>query len=504
MVNSEETLDIYPYDESYVQLVASDRHILRELSEYFTFENSNAKFMTAYKEKLWDGKHRLFNQQTNTIYKGLVPYIQEWAKKSDYTSVLHDELAEEYSTTTQTKFDFDSFYGKLNINKELVPEPYDFQKRAITDACSVNSRATYLSATSSGKSLIIYGIIRYHLPRALKNNKKILLVVPTIGLVNQLVKEFHDYCPEFNIEKYVHKIYDGAPKSTDRPIVVSTWQSIYKQRKDYFNQFHAILIDEAHTCKASSLKGILEKATETKYRYGFTGTLDGLQYHRLLIEGLCGPVVTIVKAKELIDRKITSALEIKCLILKYCDMTRLQNKSMKYHDEIKFIINHKKRNQLIANLAKTIQENKKKNVLVITGFLDHIKNICAELDEMGCKYYVVHGGIDTNIREEIRQLSEKYNGIIIIATYGVFSTGINIKNLQYIIFGSPSKSLIRVLQTIGRILRKDGKDNIATAIDLVDDFSHKKHKNYILRHFFERIKIYTLEKFGYTIKNIQV
>lgn len=290
-------------------------------------------------------------------------------------------------------------------------------------------------------------------------------------------------------------------KINRKRVFLATWQSIYKLKKEFFKQFDAIIVDEAHGCKAEGLKGILEKATETKYRIGLTGTLDGLEFNRLVIEGLCGPVSVVAKTNDLVKRKIVSELSIQCCVLKYSDAIRKQNRSFTYQEEQSFIVNYAPRNKLIA---KIIAQTTDKNFLVITQYKEHLKLLKAEIEKLGKIVYVVSGDVDAIEREKIRKLTENQTNVVIIATYGVFSTGISIKNLQYIIFATGSKSLIRVLQTIGRVLRLDGKGNKSRLIDVVDDFGYKKKRNYLLRHFFERVKIYTEEKHPYKITSISI
>jgi len=493
-----DTLYIYSVDETYI-FVDGGRSIVTELGAFFSYDDPKAKFKAAYKNKLWDGKYKLLDYQTQRMYKGLLPYIQKFCKDRDYECVIEkclaDELVANFSMDDGLKF-----IKSLN----LIIEPYDYQVASFVHAIATK-RATFKSPTSSGKSLIMYLILRYILSE-MDDKKQILLTVPTVGLLAQMLKEFKvEYCPSFPIEDYVHLVSAGVEKTTSKPIIVTTWQSCYKNHARYFNNFEAVIIDEAHQAKSEAIKGILTKCTNVRYRYGFTGTLDGMQYNRLIIEGLTGPVFTTSTTKELMDRKITSELFIRCIVLNYSDEVKSQNKKFTYPDEVKFIANNKKRNNFVSKLALSCADSKA-NVLVLTATIDHIKALETQIKTLAPHkiVHVVQGSTDKDIRETVRVSTESSEGTIIIATYGVFSTGISIKNLQYIIFASGSKSVIRVLQSIGRGLRKDGKENKVTVIDIADSFGMGKATNYILRHFFERIKIYTSEKFSYKIKTINI
>jgi superfamily II DNA or RNA helicase len=287
----------------------------------------------------------------------------------------------------------------------------------------------------------------------------------------------------------------GLDKVSDKQIIVSTWQSIYKMKKDYFDQFDVIIGDEAHLFKAKSLTTILEKMVECKYRYGLTGTLDGTQTHKLVLEGLFGPVKKVTTTKELIDNKQLADFQIKSLALSYTDEERQAVIKMTYQQEMDFIVKHEKRNRFLRNLALS----QKGNTLLLFQYVDkHGRVLYDEIVKKaaeGRRVFFVHGGTDSNDREEIRAITEKSEDAIIIASYGTFSTGVNIRNLHNVIFASPSKSRVRNLQSIGRGLRKSETKTSATLYDIVDDLKWKSKRNFTLEHFLERMKIYNEEKF---------
>lgn len=477
---------VYEIDQCWIQLDAEDRGVLQGLVDYFTFEVPGAKHMPSVKAKRWDGKIRLVSPINLKTYRGLLPYIEKYCKDFKIGIEVEDALKHD-----ESEYDADEFIKSI---QPLSLEPFDYQISSFKHVIE-NKRCVLISPTSSGKSFITYLIVR----ELLDQDLQILITVPLTSLVTQLIQDFKDYSPNFPIEDYCHCVYEGAKKETDRPVTISTWQSVYKQSKEYFKDFDAVIVDEAHGCSAQSLKGICEKAINAEYRVGLTGTLQDTKAHRLVIEGLLGPALKVTDTDTLTKKGVVSKLSITCAILSYSDEIRFQNKNLKFQDEMKFIKTYQKRLKVISNLAKACEGN----TLILSAYTEHIDQLKEYFkDDPNC--YIVTGAMKTEEREKVRKIAEKTDNVTIIATYGVFSTGINIRNLQNVIFATSSKSQIRVLQSIGRGLRKDGKNNKLKLIDIVDDFSYKKRKNYLVRHFFERIKIYESQKFQYKIFNIKI
>ena len=485
-------------DEVYIK-IKCERHLSQELSEFFTFFVPGYTFVPAYRNKIWDGKIRMWNIQTNQIYRGLLPYVESFCKERDYTYEYEDNLdvEDEFSVYHAKKF-FDS----LNLHSNGKPIAVrDHQIDAFCHAMQ-KRRTLLLSPTASGKSLIIYLICRQLMDY---QNLKGLIIVPTTSLVEQLYSDFGDYSSEDTWKNYmhVHRIYQGKEKTTDKAITVSTWQSLYKMPKEYFDQFDYVIGDEAHQFKAQSLTGILTSCSKTKYRIGLTGTLDGTKTHKLVLEGLFGTVKRVVTTKELIDKNELAKFEIKCLILKHPDEKCEWLKDKSYHEEIDYIVSNKQRNKFIKNLAVSLG----KNTLVLFQLVDKhgqlLYDLIKETKNIGDrKVFYIHGDTDVTDRENIRKIMEIENDAIVVASVGTFSTGVNIRNLHNIIFASPSKSRVRNLQSIGRGLRQSEGKEIATLYDIADDLRHKKHMNFTLKHFVERVKIYTEEKFPYKIYKI--
>jgi superfamily II DNA or RNA helicase len=312
-----------------------------------------------------------------------------------------------------------------------------------------------------------------------------------------MYKDFQDY--GWDVDSYCHKIYSGKERESDLPVTITTWQSIYKLERKWFEKFNVVIGDEAHLFKSKSLVSIMTNLHHAKYRFGFTGTLDGSQTHKWVLEGLFGPAYKITRTAELMEKGHVSKLDITCLILKHSP-----NKFETYEDEIQYLISHERRNSFITNLAKDLDGN---TLILFSRVATHGQILYETLNSIvgeQRKVFFVHGGVSTQERELVREITEREDNAIIVASYGTFSTGINIKNLHNVIFASPSKSRVRNLQSIGRVLRK-GKNKVkAMLYDIADDCTKNSRKNYTLNHFIERVKIYNEEKFNYDILSINL
>jgi len=311
-----------------------------------------------------------------------------------------------------------------------------------------------------------------------------------------MYKDFADY--GWDVGSFCHKIYAGKERETNSQVIITTWQSIYKLPRKYFERFSVVVGDEAHQFKSKSLISIMTKLADAKYRFGFTGTLDGTQTHKWVLEGLFGPSYKIIKTDELMKKGHLAKLDINVLLLKHPP-----NKFENFEEEVQYIIGHQRRNNFIKNLALDLKGNTlilfarvEKHGLPLYELINN-NNIIENRN-----VFFIHGGVDTEDREKVREITEQEDNAIIVASYGTFSTGINIKNLHNVIFASPSKSRIRNLQSIGRILRKGNKKTKATLYDIADDISYKSRRNYTLNHLIERIKVYNEENFNYDIVNI--
>lgn len=497
-----ETITIQKKNEVFLN-IQTDPSIEMELSEHFQFFVPGYKFMPAYRNRMWDGKIRLFDSRKKTLYCGLHKYLREFCDVRDYKLEVI-ESPQYGALESSLSPDLEGLLSNLSLSvngADIIPRQYQLEGLSHTLS---QEKSLLLSPTASGKSLIIYLAIRYYLDVFDGN---VLLIVPTTSLVEQMYSDFGDYSRKdtWSHEENCHRIYSGREKiGVQQRVIISTWQSIYKLPASWFNSFGMVIGDEAHNFKAKSLTSILEKCTEAKYRIGTTGTLDGTQTHQLVLEGLFGPVYKVTTTKELMDNDDLAQLNIDILILKYKEEYCKQIVKEKYQQELDFIVRYEPRNNFISNLAL----DQKGNTLILFNYVDkHGKPLHSLLQTKmpdKRKLFYVSGETDVDTRESVREITEKEKDAIIVASIGTFSTGINIRNLHNIIFASPSKSQIRVLQSIGRGLRKSEDGTDTKIYDIADDLHWKTQKNYTLQHAAERIKIYSKERFNYKMYDVNI
>lgn len=479
--------------------VYSDPSVEQELSDFFTYEYPGARFTPQYRARLWDGKVRMYDMYRKSLYVGLLRYVQEFAERNKYELEYIGDIVTLSESTPEKVMEYAKWLNPMGHGKPI--EIRDYQVEAVTEAIR-NERILLLSPTASGKSFIIYTTMRHHL----ESGRKCIIIVPTTSLVEQLFADFEDYSSANGWKTSYHcqKLYSGFTKDFTKDVLITTWQSVYLQPKSWFQNFDVIFGDEAHQFKAKSLTTVMEKMDQVRYRVGTTGTLDNKKIHRLVLEGMFGPVHRVTTTRELMDTNRLATLNITCILLKYDDPTRQSRNKNMYQDEMSFIVSNEKRNNFIRNLAL----NCKGNTLVLFQYVEKhgkvLHDLIKEKAADGRKIFFVFGGTATSDREAIRHITESESDAIIIASYGTFSTGINIPSLENVIFASPTKSKIRNLQSIGRGLRlKNGKTE-CNLYDLADDLHWKSWKNHTLNHFAERVKTYAEEKFTYKLVEVNI
>jgi superfamily II DNA or RNA helicase len=493
-----EKVTITKLNEVFIHLEC-DIGILYELEPMYTFEVPGWRFTPKGRAGIWDGKIKLLQAHRRVLHAGL---HNDLCKKIESLGYIVDSRVDREDESI-TPEEIVNYVKALNLHSKGTPiEARDYQYHAIYTALK-QRRQTILSPTGSGKSAIIYCCTRYILDNV---EGKVLIIVPTTQLVHQMIGDFTDYASqdEYDIEEDTHYIMSGREKDDDKRIYVSTWQSIYKMDKSWYSQFDAIICDEVHLAKALSISSILEKCINVQYRLGFTGSLDNSKTNQLVIQGHFGPITKVTTTRELIDDGHLSEISIKCLLMKYNSESAKMVKHMDYQKEIDFIISHDKRNKFIRNLALSLTGN----TLILYTYVEKHGDVLYEMlqQKVGDRpLFYVHGGVEAESRDEVRHITEMSDNAIIVASAGTFSTGVNIRRLHNIIFASPTKSVVRVLQSIGRGLRKADDKNKVVVYDIADQIHKTKSKqNYTYNHFVERLRIYVSQEFTYKITEVNI
>lgn len=479
--------------------------IALELSEAFTFEVAGARYSPAFKMGQWDGKIRLFNVGARCIGSGLYQKVIEFANKHDYSYEVLDEFehtgyeSPEYKTPDVDSESIRDFMDSLDLCTKGVPiQIRDYQVEGVK-VCLKERQAIILSSVGSGKSMILYCVCRY-ITEVL--GLRVLIVVPTVGLTKQLLGDFRDYSSSNNwpADENVHLISGGADHSVNKPIVISTFQSLAKSEAKWLNGFGCLFTDEGHSITAKSFQNIYGKATNVPFRLACTGTLHDTKCGILSMQALTGPIFSIAETKDLIANGQLVPMKIRMLSLNYPpDICKLFSK-ITYEEELNWILYNPKRNNFITKLAtKTVG-----TTLVFFRFVEHGKILCDMIKAVVGEtrnVYFIDGDVVGDEREEIRLLANDQD-CIIVCSYGTFRAGINLPAVENIVISHPTKGGITYLQSIGRGLRlKKGKTH-CNLFDIGDRLINKKKVNYTYTHFGSRILALTRE--GYDFDQVDV
>lgn len=487
-------IEIRKVNEVYLQIDCEKGEAL-EIKDLFSCYAPNFMFHPRFKAKIWDGRISFFDLKNRLLPIGLLENLLEFIYDKGYE--FNISSIDSFVDEDVTEDLIDSFLNLIFENSKF--EPRDYQKTAIKNAL-YSRRGVVESPTGSGKSLIIYSIIRYILE---VTQGKILLVVPNITLVNQMFTDFKDYGWN-DIENHVDILYSGK-KITNKRVLISTYQSIYKKGVDFFSEFDAILMDECHglNLDSKSLKSIMIKCENAIYRLGFTGTLPDDDVDIFTVYGYLGQQIFSLTTNELIDEGVLSNISIANVIFRYPEEIIKQYKNRTYPEEERLVESFNPRFKVLNWVFNNLDD--KENTLILCRHIEHLKAIETHLlNTLDDKYKVavIYGAIDGEKREEIRKLMNKEENMVLIGSYTTMSTGVNIPRIHNIVFASSYKSKIKILQSIGRGLRQaEGKDGLILW-DIVDDLRWKNRKgkyvnNYLFDHFNQRLGFYTKNKFNF-------
>lgn len=498
-----EIVTVIKKDETSIQITCPDSGVIMEIAEHFTFYADGYKYHPLVKSKQWDGRICLVNRRNNTMPYGLLEDLTSFCEVRGY-GVNRAGLTLKNVPSEESLIEYINSIPLSTRGKKI--EFRDYQTNGFVNAIQ-NKRSLTISPTGSGKSALIYMMVRWFLDHH-EDDKMVLIVVPTTALVSQMKKDFADYSEfdsDFDANKEVHEIYSGKEKHNFASrVVVTTWQSAVKLEKRWFQNFGMVIGDEAHGFVAKSLNTIMGNLVNADYRIGTTGTVDNTKCNKLVLIGNFGPIHRVTTTKELMDADTLAQLKINCLVLVYSDELKKIVSKLDYQSEIDFIVAHEGRNRFITNLAISL----KGNTLVLFNYVEKhgkpLHKLISSKAAEGRKVFYVSGEVDTDSREKIREITETETDAIIVASLGTFSLGTNLRNLHNVLFAAPSKSQIRVLQSIGRGLRKSDNGEPTTLYDISDNFAWKKKKNYTLNHAVSRVNIYEAEKFEYKMFEIPI
>lgn len=494
-------------------LLDCENSILRELAENFTFFVEGYKHMPKFKAGVWNGQICLLDLRFGTLPIGLYEQFKIEAKELGYeVEAKPNQFGSPEDTDIVTREGLIEFTDSLNLHSNGNKiEIRDYQLDALFDCIKYQKRLIE-SPTGSGKSLLIHTLMQWYRS---KGFGKILLIVPTLNLLNQMKADLIDYTSEydFNVENEIQLMGDGASKVVTKDIVISTWQTLIRIPADQMD-FDVVIGDEIHQFKNDIMKNLFERSTSAKYKFGVSGSLGKSETNRMVLRGMIGEITKVRTTRELIDDGRLSDIKIKCVLLKYGKETKklfkqtaIANNVSKvdYPTEVNFLCDHKKRNNFIRNLALM---QKGVTLVLFNRVEDHgvplYESIKSKSD--GQEVYFISGDVNATERERIRLVcQESDKDVILVASSGTTATGTNIPRINNIIFAAPTKSVIRTLQSIGRGLRKsEGKTHL-NLYDIVDVIgTGKTTSNFAYKHFTERLSIYQSEEFDYKLLEVEL
>lgn len=536
----------FRYDKSCEELVvtAATRIEYHQLGLWLTRHVKGYRYMPAFKMGVWNGQQTYF--KNGRINLGLWKEAMKGCKEIEASFILEnkDEFPLNREVTLEKVEQFCQEFFKFHKVKTKTGEwiqfmPYDHQ---IESAYKILKNRYCMAevATSGGKSLII-SIVMFYTLKHLDPKAKFLIIVPSITLVTQ----FYDNIIEYNWginnllemrEKKVDKIDNPESKYTpcdvrveevmsERPrkfsgaedpnVYIGTYQSLEKWPKQFFQQFHTVVTDEAHGAKAKTITTILHKTFGHAYsRFGVSGTFpDDDTCEILTIQSVLGPKITEVSANELKEKGIITPMDIRAVIMNHNDKEfddRIQiikkggNGKDAFELEKAYIHVSDKR----LDFIKKIVEKCDSNTLLLFHTIEYGQKIFNKLQkEIEDKdFFYIDGEVSGKKREEIKKQMENTEGNVkvLIASYGTLSTGVSINAIFNVIFADSFKSEQIIIQSIGRALRLHSDKKKANIFDLVDVFDINNMSNILFRHFKEREKFYIKRQYPYKVIKINL
>lgn len=508
-------IKIKKLDETWMKILCPEVYMEMDIQDEFSFQVKNHKHDPRVRNGFWDGIKRLYSRKTKKMYLGLLLDLICFFEKKNWEYVIEDQILPDLTNSIK-KEELVEF-----INNEIKPhssidsqiELYDYQIDAIHYAFSID-RSTIISATSSGKSLVQYIIVRLYQMMSELEDKLLVICVPRTSLVDQMYNDFKQYSTyndsDWCVENNCQKIAGGYDKKIKNQIVITTWQSMSKFKYHELNDIGMIMVDETHTASAKILSNILENLSNCKYRHGLTGTLNDAECDKKTIIGLLGPSKKFISANELILSGKAAEVNIRMLMLEYDDKVKteykyhIKNSRNKYSGEIEFLYNLDTRQNFIVDMVNTFHGN----TLVLFDRVDEYGKVLYDkfrnISGNEKRTFLITGSVNVSVRNDIKNKIEEIDNGVIWASFETMSTGVSIKKLNNLVFASSSKSKIRILQSVGRLMRMHQSKNKVYLIDIVDNLSTKNFKNFCFNHAQDRLQYYNSEKFKVEFSNMKI
>lgn len=477
----------------------------------------NFFFHPLYKKKLWDG-YVHFMDKHQRIPVGLWYEVKKICKDNNFECKIRG--LKKIIDTEFNETDFNNWCDIFFKDSEI--KPYDYQIDAAKKILKLKRSVSEI-ATSAGKTLIIFMIFTYLKQR--KNYKNFLFIVPNISLIEQTIDKFEKYSDDFNLVNYKFQMIlsgESKERKSDCNIVIGTYQSLSKLNNHFFDDIDGVCVDESHYTSAVSIQKILNKMKNTHFRFGVSGTTKVKNVDNagsFTIQGSLGPFCNSVTNHFLTTKGYTTPVEVRALVLNYLKPELKEKlRNIKYNKsakpttllkiERKIVTEHTRRFRFLIDKIKSSSGNNLVLFADVSGKYGHriYEKLCEELDDSKQIFYI-DGSTPKEIREVYRNEAAKNDTeTIIVASFGVFSTGIDIPNINNIFLTESFKSQVIIKQSIGRGMRKDGVKTKVVVYDLVDDFRipGSKYQNYLYKHFLSRCEIYKSEKFNFNKIKINI
>ena len=536
-------IDVIFLDEVHLYVESFDPDIEEQLAELFRFDTHQAIFKENDDFAKWDGVYRLYDPDKNkrNLYTGLFSRLEKFAEENGYT-ILRNRAREvrtknkyPVGATMESLRDYEDFYGE-DIHKKPIDDEEKF--RATMETWEVNPEinklfdrsAPFYSRTKAQQheiTAIINALNRrravlwfksennkhlvmcFLLQRYIQSKKTCLFMVSNKMVVDRLYEGFRESFSKegeastFYIGEHIQKLYTGLSKEVSNRVILANWESVKNQPSKWFDQFSVVIVDEINKFHSRSLISLMEKITKTKTRIGIMDSTENLKIHRLVFEGLFGPVEEVWDKTNSIEYQ--SDLKVTCLRLNYPNAIKEARKGNEQHEEVKFLQQYDERNRYIRNLACTLEGN----TLVLVMNTDHgniLHNLIREkLQQDGLKkdVFMSVGQIGKEDEKSILLNIKESNEWIIIASYRRIDVGFMIHSLDNVVMASPYKNDIRNLRAIGSGLTS--RNATCNLYDFMDDLRIGEWENHLIKQADKRMTIYEEEKKrGLSLKEVSV